>query len=597
MRQIPTQIRVHPLRSSDMTSTKFSLSKSLAHDTRKTDETHVDKSRSHLNISWGNPDDVFDKIKSLKERYGTVTKRTTIDCANFVTTVNKSFFEQNPETSQEMKQIFLDETRIFLQKEMATPDAVLYVVGHDDEDGFHVHSYVCPVVGHSYKNRHADVEKITINYRGKYSDSQSEINTARKENKSSELKLGELQTRWAEHISETFPELVRGKKDSGKKHITPKEYRKMIQEDVPNIEQKIKKNEEKVMQLNMEIYRKKDYVNTLDKEIENRLRNNVTINEVAKLCGMNYYPEKITKDGKEYRVRNAIDYLTYVQGCSFKGAVGFLHENFGENATKNELYKDIKQMPNDDITPKYISTKESIINKEFKALGNPIVRLTATKIKTDESGNIIYDEKGKPKKETIVIGKDRKTGDEKFYNRKEVLTKIKQLNFLNASGYNIFITPIEYAEPRKFVQIVVDDVKDLHALKQAIGEPNIVIESSKENYQCLYNIPNEIVYKNSLDKGDKKFRRRYLNFFNEINHFFGDENISGLRHAFRLAGFANQKPNRAPVFAKIISTSDAENHELAQLIMSDKYNMKPKDFRQLYINQEEMPVARIADKL
>ena len=106
MRKIPTQIRVQPLRSNDFTSKKFSLTKSLAHDMRKYDEEHIDKERSKLNIVIGEPDKIIEKINALKNEYGTITKRTTIDCANFIMTVNKNFFEQNKKYSQEIKQNF-----------------------------------------------------------------------------------------------------------------------------------------------------------------------------------------------------------------------------------------------------------------------------------------------------------------------------------------------------------------------------------------------------------------------------------------------------------------------------------------------------------
>lgn len=226
-----TQCRVIPLKSCEKNSSKYSLHKSLAHDLRMYTEAHIDKNLTKNNMFIFDDDkdftieNILKNLEEIKEKYSMVTKKSTIDVANYIFTVNKEFFEENTEEkSREKKENFLEEVNNFLEKECGE-NSVLCVIGHDDEDGFHVHAYAVPLYKTLIKNKYKSEEKLLINYRGKYSHSKQELIEFREKKLSDKTKTGELQTRWAEHIQQIFPQLERGKRQSEKRHITPKEFR------------------------------------------------------------------------------------------------------------------------------------------------------------------------------------------------------------------------------------------------------------------------------------------------------------------------------------------------------------------------------------
>lgn len=563
-----TQVRVLPLKSSDKISQKYSLSKALAHDLRRYEESHIDKDQQKNNLlleRW-NENTIYQRLEKLKHKYGMVCKNSTIDVANYIFTVNKDFFD-----SREKKEMFLLRVNDFLKKECGE-DAVLGIIGHDDEDGFHVHAYAVPLHKTTFKNRYSQDERIVINYRGKYSHSKQELMQYRERQEADKTKTGELQTRWAEFVQKIFPELERGERQSGKRNIKPKEYREIIEKVLPELEDKIEsKNNElqsisiqtntlketakelkmKIEKMNIEKYRLQYEITEAEKKKQDMFRQ-IPIIEVVKMLGAKSYPAHVKDNkGKTRKITNTIDYLIYVQGMTFSGAIKFLQENFNSERVSKTVEEKINQIPDNNEKPKYITIKEEIIENQLKALGNPIVRITVQRKNAD--GN----------KEGFNLGRMNKDKEEYFFNSNQILERIPQMNKLNSEGYNIYITPIEFEQGDNFTKklhFLVDDVTDIEKLKKELGEPNLIIESSKGSIQAIYMIDNPIDY-NDTKKGIEKQRKIYIDLFTSINKIYGDKSISGLRHPFRLGGYANKKSGREDVWVKILEANpNAKNN-------------------------------------
>lgn len=581
-----TQVRVQPLKSCEKDSKKYSFSRSLAHDLREYNEEHIDKNLKNKNIFMERgitKEKIFQRLESLKQKYEMPREDSTIDVANYVFTVNKKFFEED----EKRKPLMLIHVQKFLEKECGK-DAVLFVVGHDDEDGYHVHAYAVPLHETRRKTKYKDEKKTLINYRGKYSHTREELAEFRKNKIVDKTKTGELQTRWAEFAQTLFPELERGKRQSEKKHVTPKEYRKMIEKEIPEIERNIsekkneisemnseisklrskkytvrnevstieeeKKNLEKIVdELNMNRYRIQFELSEIEKERQKEFRQ-IQPQEIAKILGRKSYPSHVKdKKGNTRKIANAFDYLVYVEGMTFPGATKFLCEYFPQERTT----KTIEKIFNSE-KPIMQKFKEDAITKQMESLGNPAVRITAQK--TDENGEKIG----------INLSKDPTTKEEFFYNVEQLKGVIPTLNRYNAEGWNIYITPIENEFSDNFsrkIFFLVDDVQDIERMKRTLGEPNLILETSPNNFQAIYTIDNEINY-NTSKRNIEKQREIYNQIFKHINRQFGDVKISGLRHCMRLAGYANNKPNREGNFVKIIEKNPNAKNNLAQMLES-----------------------------
>ncbi|MDF5576144.1 DNA-primase RepB domain-containing protein, partial [Vibrio parahaemolyticus] len=84
------------------------------------------------------------------------------------------------------------------------------------------------------------------------------------------------------------------------------------------------------------------------------------------------------------------------------------------------------------------------------------------------------------------LGK-QKDGAEEFYSGEEVKNNIPLLSKKNAEGRDIYITPITL----DYHYIVVDDLTpETHKEMLANGySPNLVQESSRDNYQAIFRVP------------------------------------------------------------------------------------------------------------
>ncbi|MBE3830786.1 topoisomerase, partial [Vibrio parahaemolyticus] len=65
--------------------------------------------------------------------------------------------------------------------------------------------------------------------------------------------------------------------------------------------------------------------------------------------------------------------------------------------------------------------------------------------------------------------------------------------------------------------------------------PNLVQESSRDNYQAIFRVPK------STDEKDREIANKVVV---GLNKRYGDENFTGVSHPFRMAGFSNKKLTR-----------------------------------------------------
>lgn len=168
---------------------------------------------------------------------------------------------------------------------------------------------------------------------------------------------------------------------------------------------------------------------------------------------------------------------------------------------------------------------------QHNALQSPSYRLT------------LVGRAGPAAEKRMNLGK-RKDADERFFTPDEVENTIPQLRWRNASGYDIYITPIDPAHH----YLVVDDMTSttFQALRVAGYAPCLVQESSPGNLQAIIKTPR------LEGANEQKVANKLVQ---QLNIEFGDPKFSGVVHPFRMAGFANKKPGKKSPFTKIIEAS------------------------------------------
>lgn len=135
-------------------------------------------------------------------------------------------------------------------------------------------------------------------------------------------------------------------------------------------------------------------------------------------------------------------------------------------------------------------------------------------------------------------GKDIKTAA-------EVESEIAELRRANARLFDVYITPID----DNYHYILVDDIHEdtagkLTKFKVDGFNPVLVQFSSKDNYQAVLKVPKT--------HGDHDFAN---DAFQNLNNIYGEPGIKGgVVHPFRMAGFANKKPNKDG-FTKLTETN------------------------------------------
>lgn len=183
-----------------------------------------------------------------------------------------------------------------------------------------------------------------------------------------------------------------------------------------------------------------------------------------------------------------------------------------------------------------------------------------------------------------VLGK-QKDGTEKFYSVEEVKNNIPLLSKKNAEGRDIYITPITL----DYHYIVVDDLTpETHKEMLANGySPNLVQESSRDNYQAIFRVPK------STDEKDREIANKVVV---GLNKRYGDENFTGVSHPFRMAGFSNKKPTRNNFFTRLISSSANACQRVITLLKQelDKVIKEREEAKQAYQNAKVQQPKQIS---
>lgn len=137
-----------------------------------------------------------------------------------------------------------------------------------------------------------------------------------------------------------------------------------------------------------------------------------------------------------------------------------------------------------------------------------------------------------PETKFTLKAKNFETGEIKIIKNQTAETYPKSLSYLkylNANGYNIFLSPSVAGG----VYILLDDVKkpEIERLYKDGFEPFYYLETSPANYQAIIKLSD-----NQLSKEIWAFISKQIS---EI--YFADKNSSDTGHFFRLAGFTNRK--------------------------------------------------------
>lgn len=179
-----------------------------------------------------------------------------------------------------------------------------------------------------------------------------------------------------------------------------------------------------------------------------------------------------------------------------------------------------------------VQKKEAAWARQSRALGAEFYRITL--VERRAAGRRMNVGKGKGK-----------NGEEKFYTPEEVRDMIPKLEFWNARGNDIYITPID----ADYHYILCDDLT--LSGKKYVEEnysPVLIQASSKNNWQAILRVPR---------KENTKEEQSAANILmKKINvEAGGDSKISAVIHPFRLAGFRNKKPERENEYTRILAAN------------------------------------------
>lgn len=551
-------LRVEPLKEKD-------LSKIEKHQNRLNDESHINKNKSINNKILFGSENLKDDILKISNKYKSHPKASI--CAEMILTAHHEFFDKYCNGWKEGKinnnlQKWIDTNINFLKEKYG--DGLAGIRIHLDEQAPHIHAFIVPIDTYKIKYRRGEKEVTKVKYNNIFGDDAKVIYQARKEKNPELTKLGKLQTEYSKYLLDNKIPLMRGTRNSEKRHETIAEYHKLLEKELEPLpvdkilikqeignfgirldkdaeskieyvtSMKIKSNaydrikrenikmkketdnlKEKLAEFSKQIEEYKNKYETVSKEQTELLRK-IPLEKVADLLG---YDEPLLNENGKYKWRNAIDMTKEISGYDFKQSVGFLASHFNNQEVKNELNDRIEDNIEEYKKEKLPLTKyQEFIKKEcLKQLiglgGNDgtLFRITCMN-------------KEKP---TFNLGK-RKDQDEKFYTMNEVIEKIPELSYQNnVNKYNIFVTPFS----DKYQFYLIDDLSSdtLKNLEEDGFTPNLLLKSSRDSMQGIFLL-------------DEKMEKNIANhIFRDMNNRYGDPKILGQIHPFRLAGFKNVK--------------------------------------------------------
>lgn len=198
---------------------------------------------------------------------------------------------------------------------------------------------------------------------------------------------------------------------------------------------------------------------------------------------------------------------------------------------------------------KSVLYKEQVWGRQHSALQAPLYRLTV-RGRGEEDGKVINLGKPKDKGAPTIdssfgrVVSNAKNEPEILWTAEGVKSKIPTLEYWNARGYDIYLTPID----DKYHHILLDDLTaEGVAYIRGQYDVSLVQTSSKDNFQAIIRVPKKEVSTEEQSAANELLRT--------LNHLpdgcGGDKSISAPRHPFRMVGFNNKKPNKNNVQTKI----------------------------------------------
>lgn len=242
-----------------------------------------------------------------------------------------------------------------------------------------------------------------------------------------------------------------------------------------------------------------------------------------------FYKLDIATDPDGARIKNVIDLLINRKGINFNDAI-------------EKLTNDWKNPP----MAEYEIPRRKVIFQQLSAIGADKYRVTAQNLGT-----------------TIA-----EFGGQELFTKFEILENNRLLYQKNTKeGRNIYITP---QETDTVIYLLVDDA-NVSKLSAAGYSPNILQQTSQNSFQAIFIMNREF-----------KDRNIYIELFNMMNKEYGDKDINGLRHAFRLAGFQHVK--KGGFVTKVLEIRRepcTKIHEVARQItenhVSEEFGVLPQD--------------------
>lgn len=177
-----------------------------------------------------------------------------------------------------------------------------------------------------------------------------------------------------------------------------------------------------------------------------------------------------------------------------------------------------------------VAYKEQVWDRQHSALMAPSYRVTVRG-------------RGAEDGKTINLCK-RKDGTEATWTADGVKNKIKTLEYWNARGFDIYITPID----DNYHHLLLDDLT-AEGVTYINRNYNVCLvqTSSANNFQAIIRVPKTEISEKEQSAANELLRR--------LNHLpdgcGGDKSISAPRHPFRVVGFFNKKPAKNNVQTKI----------------------------------------------
>ena len=221
-------LRVAPVKAS-------ALGAMSAHHTRsatKVDE-HIAPARSQLNRAFVGSGDPRADVLAVASQYKMgKTMDDPVLAAEIILTASQEYFDStfknwryNPSVLNPWIKAQMD----FLKANEKLVGKTVSVTIHMDEAAPHIHAVTVPVADVRVKNRYTDRIEQRLSYTKIFGDDKATLAEARRlGTTATATKLGRLQTTYAESMQAHGLDIKRGASNTGRKHISPQEYRDAI---------------------------------------------------------------------------------------------------------------------------------------------------------------------------------------------------------------------------------------------------------------------------------------------------------------------------------------------------------------------------------